>query len=170
MGTVRASSEAEGRGRRRARAGVHDRCDGKDTDSDDDGLDDGRELDHGTNPLNWDSDFDKLSDGDEIDTHETDPLNRDTDGDGLRDDWEILGYDSDSNGTRDIDLAGMGTSARKKDILVEVDWMFLDVNGDGDTLDPGEISFQPFPAAITTIVNSFANSRSRTPTARPGST
>lgn len=88
----------------------------------------------------------------------TNPLNPDTDGDGLKDGWEFYGYDSDANGTRDIDLPGMGTNPARKDILVEIDWMFLDINYDGDMDDPGEFSFEPQQAAIDYVVEVFANS------------
>jgi hypothetical protein len=46
---------------------------------------------------------------------------QDSDGDGLRDAWETGSYTAPSGGT--VDLAGMGTNARRKDILVEVDWI-----------------------------------------------
>ena len=79
-----------------------------DADSDDDGLDDGAEVnDHGTDPLNPDSDGDGPGDGEEVDLHGTDPLNPDSDGDGLDDGAEIhdgtdpLDPDSDQDGLTD---------------------------------------------------------------------
>lgn len=52
----------------------------------------------------------------------------------LLDGWEIIGYDSDGDGTPDVDLPGKGTAPLYKDILVEVDWMLKDLNGDGDAI------------------------------------
>lgn len=144
------------------------RTDPNNPDTDGDGLDDGKELDVGTDPKDPDTDGDTLTDGDEVNTHLTDPLTKDTDGDGLEDDWEILGYDSDNNGTRDINLAAMGVDARRIDVLVEVDWMFSDLNSDGDTNDPGEISFRPQQAAITGVVNAFANAPVNNPDGSTG--
>jgi hypothetical protein len=45
----------------------------------------------------------------------------DSDGDGLLDSWESGTYTAPSGNT--INLAAMGTSPRRKDILVEVDWV-----------------------------------------------
>ncbi len=58
-------------------------------DSDADGLCDVDEPQHGTDPLNADSDGDGLSDGEELNTHGTDPLNPDSDGDFYADSREI---------------------------------------------------------------------------------
>jgi hypothetical protein len=59
------------------------------TDSDSDGLSDGRELlVIGSDPNKLDTDGDELSDYDEVVTLLTDPTKQDTDGDGLRDDVE----------------------------------------------------------------------------------
>ena len=54
---------------------------GQPIDSDGDGLDDLREEGLRTDPQNWDTDGDELSDGDEVIIWKTDPLERDTDGD-----------------------------------------------------------------------------------------
>ena len=77
-----------------------------DWDTDDDGLSDGQEvLTHYTDPLSNDSDMDGLDDYDEINNHTTNPLSNDTDGDGLLDWDEIyihfsnpLQYDEDGDG------------------------------------------------------------------------
>ncbi len=58
-------------------------------DTDSDGLDDVRENSIGTDPLNWDTDGDELSDGDEVIIWKTNPLNVDTDGDTYEDGLEI---------------------------------------------------------------------------------
>ncbi|MCM1316427.1 MAG: dockerin type I domain-containing protein [Alistipes senegalensis] len=76
-------------------------------DSDDDGLSNYNEYLLETNPLNIDSDYDNLSDGDEVNIYSTDPTNPDTDSDTLSDGDEIaLGLnplvpDSDENGIPD---------------------------------------------------------------------
>jgi len=80
-----------------------------DSDSDDDGLTDGAEVNtHGTNPLSDDTDSDSLRDAIEIYTTNTNPLLPDTDGDGLIDWEEIVLYrtdpiveDSDNDGLID---------------------------------------------------------------------
>lgn len=77
-----------------------------DPDTDDDGLDDGDEIDRGTDPLDADSDDDGLLDGEEIDIG-TDPLDPDSDDDGLFDGTEVdlgtdpLDEDSDDDGIPD---------------------------------------------------------------------
>ncbi len=61
-----------------------------DLDTDDDGLNDGEEVNtHKTDPLKKDTDDDGLNDGEEINTHKTDPLKKDTDDDGVDDKEEI---------------------------------------------------------------------------------
>lgn len=63
-------------------------------DDDEDQLENATEIDIGTNPQNWDTDGDGLSDGEEVLVWSTDPLSPDTDGDGYDDKVEITaGYD-----------------------------------------------------------------------------
>ncbi len=62
---------------------------GEPIDRDGDGLDDDREASVGTDPKNWDSDGDELSDGDEVIIWKSDPLDPDTDDDGYLDGAEI---------------------------------------------------------------------------------
>jgi len=72
---------------------------GEPVDKDGDGLEDDREEELGTDPNNWDSDGDDLSDGDEIIVWKTDPLNPDTDGDSFKDGEEIKnGFRPDGSG------------------------------------------------------------------------
>ena len=78
-----------------------------DADSDDDGLPDGYEVEHGTNPLDADSDDDGLSDLDEA-NRGTNPNDPDSDDDGLNDGAEVNQYgtnpldaDSDDDGLPD---------------------------------------------------------------------
>lgn len=66
---------------------------GEALDSDQDGLDDAREKQIGTDPNNPDSDNDGLNDSDEVIIWKTNPLNPDTDGDKYPDGTEIMnGY------------------------------------------------------------------------------
>jgi hypothetical protein len=68
-------------------------------DTDEDGLDDDRELEFGTDPRNWDTDGDELADGVEVLNWGTDPLNPDTDGDGYSDGAEVAsGYSPAAGG------------------------------------------------------------------------
>lgn len=64
-----------------------------DADDDGDGLSNQEEELSGTNPDNPDSDYDGLSDYDEIYTYNTNPNSKDSDGDGASDAWETYhGY------------------------------------------------------------------------------
>jgi hypothetical protein len=47
----------------------------------------------------------------------------DRDGDNLLDSWETAGYDANSDGTVDVDLAALGAHPLRRDLLVEVDVM-----------------------------------------------
>lgn len=58
-------------------------------DYDEDGLIDGKEFEIGTDPQNGDSDYDGLTDSEEVDRYHTDPLLEDTDGDGASDGDEV---------------------------------------------------------------------------------
>ncbi|MFH1286943.1 MAG: hypothetical protein ABII02_04310 [Candidatus Magasanikbacteria bacterium] len=62
---------------------------GEPIDKDADGLDDATEVKFNTDPNNWDSDGDELSDGDEVNVWKTNPLNPDSDGDSFPDGAEI---------------------------------------------------------------------------------
>lgn len=67
-------------------------------DSDEDGLNDGEEVNsQGTNPLESDSDSDGILDGEELNTYFTDPLDSDSDDDGYSDGAEVHQYGSDPN-------------------------------------------------------------------------
>jgi hypothetical protein len=76
-----------------------------DSDSDDDGLLDGDEVDiHGSVPTKPDTDEDGLDDGVEVNTHASSPLNKDSDGDGLSDSSEVSIYlTSPINDDTDLD-------------------------------------------------------------------
>jgi hypothetical protein len=70
-----------------------------DTDTDDDGLWDGQEVQNGLDPLvddaNDDADSDGLTNIEEVDIYGTNPLDPDTDGDGVSDGDEINVYGTD---------------------------------------------------------------------------
>jgi subtilisin family serine protease len=76
--------------------------------SDSDQLNNVEEIALGTDPLDWDTDDDTLSDSAETGTYGTDPLLKDTDGDGLDDDYEIYTYGTDPLASNRGDLAPSG--------------------------------------------------------------
>ncbi|MDE6678116.1 MAG: cellulose binding domain-containing protein, partial [Ruminococcus sp.] len=107
-------------------------------DSDNDGLSNYNEYLLGTNPLNIDSDYDSLSDGDEVNIYSTDPTNSDTDGDTLSDGDEIaLGLnplipDSDENGIPDNEEKfNQSLSYTESDIDVPVKSVSVSFEGTG---------------------------------------
>ncbi len=72
---------------------------GESPDTDGDGLKDEREKELGTDPNNWDSDTDNLSDGEEVLIWRTNPKNSDTDGDTYKDGSEVKsGYNPSGTG------------------------------------------------------------------------
>jgi len=78
-------------------------------DADLDGLTNLEEFQADTDIFNNDSDFDGLSDGEEVNTYLTNPTFHDSDGDSLRDGWEVLyGFDplSDADAFDDADGDG----------------------------------------------------------------
>ncbi len=80
----------------------NDICDG-DEDFDEDGLSNLEEYQYATNPLIGDTDYDDLSDYDEVNTHNTDPNLDDSDGDKVLDGDEIeLGLNPNSDMTNGI--------------------------------------------------------------------
>jgi len=70
---------------------------GATSDADQDGLTYTEEMDLGTNPNDPDSDDDNLNDGDEVNIYFTNPLNNDSDSDGILDGEEVLGIYSPNN-------------------------------------------------------------------------
>lgn len=126
-----------------------------DSDSDNDGLNDGDELNnYDTDPLDYDCDNDGISDGIEIDTYGTNPLDDDSDNDGLDDYKEIHTYDtnplssdSDSDGLNDKDeIDTYGTDPMDDDTdddglndgdEVELGTDFFDYDTDNDGIEDG---------------------------------
>jgi hypothetical protein len=97
------------------------------SDSDGDGLTNDREAALGTDPLKPDTDGDKLSDRDEVETYLTNPLVPDTDGDGLQDGDEVLTYQTDPRNP-DTDGDGLNDGA---EIAAKTDPRNPDTDGDG---------------------------------------
>jgi hypothetical protein len=80
-------------------------------DADGDGLTNIAEQDLGTDPNNSDSDFDGLSDGDEVNIYATGPLNADSDNDTMEDGYEVqAGLDPTSAADAKLDADGDGLS------------------------------------------------------------
>lgn len=113
-----------------------------DPDTDDDGLNDGAEVNtHKTNSNVADSDGDGLLDAAEVNTHTTNPSSTDTDGDGLDDGSEILTHktnpkvkDTDGDSVEDgLEISG-GTDPIKADALQFTNVLVQSFSG----ADPGE--------------------------------
>ncbi len=165
-----------------------------DADTDDDGLNDGAEVNlYGTDPLEADTDGDGLSDGNEIAIQEfgcPDPLAFDTDDDGLSDGFEIgLGLDAcgnsdhDSDGLMDVqEVLDYGTDPRNPDTDgdglndgTEVDMAAgtgcpnpLNPDSDGDTLSDGaEVNLGTDPCNTDTDGDGVADNTDDRPT-EPG--
>ena len=104
-------------------------------DPDGDNLDNIEEYRNGTDPFDFDTDGDNLSDGDEINTHGTLPTQFDTDRDGLADDEELnaanstdpVDADSDDDGVSDGIEIAEGTDPNDSN-----DTPVLDSDGDGE--------------------------------------
>ncbi|MBU0660913.1 hypothetical protein KKG22_01895 [Patescibacteria group bacterium] len=112
---------------------------GQPLDSDEDGLDDLREETLRTDPYNWDTDGDDLSDGNEVTIWKTDPLVQDSDGDTYLDGQEVKnGYNPAGPGrilevkpisepTNSVDLS----QCTGEDILLAVETVMLDLDAQG---------------------------------------
>lgn len=101
-----------------------------DPDSDGDRLSDGDEVNtFGTNPLSSRTDGDHLNDGDEVDMG-LDPLDRDTDGDGISDDADENPLTPDGTPDPDADTDGDGLSDGEEANL-GTDPNSEDTDGDG---------------------------------------
>ena len=91
---------------------------------------------------------------------------QDTDGDGLWDDWEQSGVDTDGDGTIDLNLPALGADPLRKDVFIEIDWM--DCAAMGSDCGAGDThSHRPQAAAITAVVNAFANANVTNPGMSP---
>ncbi|MEK6776778.1 MAG: MopE-related protein [bacterium] len=85
----------------------------------------------GTDPQEWDTDGDGLSDGEEVNLYGTDPFsNVDSDGDAMSDDWEtVYGLDPLSNDSdQDQDADGL---TNLQEYLIHTNPVRLDTDGDG---------------------------------------
>ncbi|MCF6237243.1 MAG: hypothetical protein L3J79_00250, partial [Candidatus Marinimicrobia bacterium] len=109
-------------------------------DLDADGLDNAGEFSAGTDPNDFDSDNDGLSDGVEVNTYATNPLSEDTDGDGLGDAWEVAnGLDPlvvGTDATDDEDADGLSNLA---EFTAGTDPNLADTDADGLT-DGAEVN------------------------------
>ncbi len=124
-------------------------------DSDNDGINDYRELvDFGTDPLNPDTDDDGINDFNEVFVYETDPLNLDTDGDLLYDGGELLyltdplNPDTDDDGLTDGDEVYFTlTDPTNPDTDGDGYSDFEEIENDSDPLDPDDPTPGDRPAA-----------------------
>jgi hypothetical protein len=81
----------------------------------------------------------------------------DTDGDGIWDDWETSGVDYEEDGIVDLPIhqAPYNAVVGVKDVFIELDWMVLDTNNDGDTTDPGEHGHAPVGNMMAIVQAAF---------------
>ncbi len=108
-------------------------------DEEPDGLTNSEELQHGTNPLESDSDGDTLTDGDEVNVYGTDPMKQDTDDDGLSDAEELADGTLPNNPDTDSDTMTDGWEvAHGLDPLVD--------DADGDMDQDGFTNVEEFNA------------------------
>jgi len=98
-----------------------------DPDDDGDGLTDSQEAGLGTDPRDYDTDNDSLSDRDEVVVRASNPLEVDTDGDGLSDGDEVLYQTSVTNSDSD----GDGLADGDEIFTYHTDPTKLDTDGDG---------------------------------------
>lgn len=85
----------------------------------------------------------------------------DTDGDGIPDEWETNGVDFDHDGEIDLHLEKMGADPNKKDIFIEVDWMYRpkkewNLRGTMITSEE-EKNLYPSPEAMKMVWQQFDN-------------
>jgi RHS repeat-associated protein len=120
-------------------------------DSDGDGLSDDEEIALGTDPDDSDTDDDELSDGEEVNQYQTDPLDADMDDDGLSDGDEIKIHftqpgnpDTDNDTYRDGEEVGYGT-----DPLDDTDFPVNTVPA-----DPADVAPEIDPTVATTVYES----------------
>jgi hypothetical protein len=101
-------------------------------DLDNDGLLNDDEATYGTDPNDADSDNDGLNDGDEVNTHGTDPLEADTDGGGVEDGDEIdAGTNPNDANDDEADSDGDGLTDDDEEDVYGTDPDDEDTDGDG---------------------------------------
>lgn len=105
-----------------------------DDDDDNDGLTDGEEYLLGTNPLDWDTDGDRVGDGDEVLVWGSDPLLADTDGDGLDDGEDNCPIVFNTSQT-DVDADGAGDACDNCPEIPNGDQLDYDLDAIGDICD-----------------------------------
>lgn len=146
---------------------VNDNCS---TDNDADNLTKCDEEKIGTDPDNYDSDFDGLSDGDEFNIYKTNPLSKDSDLDNLSDKDEVIVYksnplivDTDCDGLNDFDeinkfntnpinadTDGEGLTDGDEVNLYKTNPLLSDTDGDGLTDSEELVAFKTDPLKIDT--------------------
>ncbi len=135
--------------------GVGDACDQpqQPVDSDGDGINDGDEAGYGTDPNQLDTDFDGLSDAEELFQYSTDPTSLDTDGDGLDDYEEIFTYGTNPNM---FDSDGDGLQDGEELSTYQTDPTNPDTDGDGapDGQDEEPLNAQVQVQAVNGTVQS----------------
>lgn len=130
---------------------------GEPVDADGDGISDDDELRLGTDPSNWDSDNDQLSDGDEVIIWNTDPANPDSDGDTYLDGEEVKnGYSPTGPGRLfDVDALASETSSSSVDEITEE--LALPLEGDVSSTIAEE---EPTLVSSSPVVASTGNGES----------
>jgi len=152
-----------------ALAGLTFSVGGGDPDPDGDGLMTKEEKKIGTDPKNYDTDGDGLSDGSEVNIYKTNPLKADSDGEGLNDKAEIQVHgtnpnmaDSDGDGLDDaaeivdyktnpleVDTDEDNLSDYDEVMTHKTDPLMADTDGDG-LPDNDELSFNSNPLVVDT--------------------
>lgn len=136
-------------------------------DPDLDGLTNLQEFNIGTNPAEFDTDGDRLGDGDEFNVHESSPLRRDTDEDGLDDGDEVEGEpatdpteeDTDGDGLSDgAEVSEHGTNAADADSDDDTFEDYFEILSGSDPLD-GD-SLPSFPSLDGVLISEFVASNS----------
>jgi hypothetical protein len=83
----------------------------------------------------------------------------DVHGSGIPDNLEVFGI-RDASGNMVANLAALGANPRRKDVLVEIDCMVSDGNGNGySPFDPANHSHCPLELALADVVQAFATPR-----------
>lgn len=128
-----------------------------DEDADGDGLTNLQEQTLGTNPKNNDSDWDTISDYDEVNIYFTNPLNIDTDNDQLDDNIELTldsnprVQDSDGNGIVD------GQDSFSQQFADNCIGVSVQILGSGDLQQTMEIKKEPYPYAPLTRLSGIVS-------------
>lgn len=136
-------------------------------DPDADGLTNLQEFNMGTNPTRFDTDGDRLGDGDEFNVHESSPLRADTDEDGIDDGDEVEGDpatdptddDTDGDGLNDgAEISEHETNPANADTDDDTFEDYFEILSGSDPLD-GD-SLPSFPSLDGVLISEFVASNS----------